>query len=216
MARALRHVSISRRGLMLVLSSPSGAGKSTICRTLLENDPSLALSVSVTTRPRRGSEIEGVHYHFISLREFERLRDGDGLLEWAEVHGNFYGSPREPVEQALADGRDILFDIDWQGARQLTEKMRPEVVAIFVLPPTMAELQARLQRRAEDKPEVIETRLKNSRAEIEHWREYDYVIVNDDLERAYLATRAILHAERLKRERQEGLEQFVNGLVGGQ
>ena len=216
MARALRHVSISRRGLMLVLSSPSGAGKSTMCRTRLQNDPSLALSVSVTTRPRRGSEIEGVHYHFISLREFERLRDGDGLLEWAEVHGNFYGSPREPVEQALADGRDILFDIDWQGARQLTEKMRPEVVAIFVLPPTMAELQARLQRRAEDKPEVIETRLKNSRAEIEHWREYDYVIVNDDLERAYLATRAILHAERLKRERQEGLEQFVNGLVGGQ
>lgn len=217
MATPPPHVSIPRRGLMLVLSSPSGAGKSTICRTLLENDPSLALSVSVTTRARRGSEIEGVHYHFISQREFERLRDSDGLLEWAEVHGNFYGSPREPVEQALAEGRDILFDIDWQGAKQLTEKMRPEVVAIFVLPPTMAELQARLHRRAEDKPEVIETRLKNSRAEIAHWREYDYVIVNDDLERAYSATRAILHAERLKRERQEeGLESFVGQLVRGE
>jgi guanylate kinase len=210
------HASVSRRGLMLVLSSPSGAGKSTISRTLLENDPSLALSISVTTRPRRGSEIEGVHYHFISPRDFERLRDGDGLLEWAEVHGNFYGSPREPVENALASGRDILFDIDWQGARQLTEKMRPAVVSIFILPPSMAELKARLQRRAEDKPEVIETRLRNARVEIEHWREYDYVIVNEDLGSAYAETQAILRAERLKRERQEGLEGFVERLLGGE
>lgn len=199
---------------MLVLSSPSGAGKSTIARTLLENDPSLSLSVSVTTRQRRGSEIDGVHYHFVSQREFERLRDGDGLLEWAEVHGNFYGSPREAVEMAVGEGRDILFDIDWQGAQQLTEKMRADVVSIFILPPSMAELKARLQRRAEDKPEVIETRLKNARVEIEHWREYDYVMVNDDLERAYAATRAVLHAERARRDRQPGLPDFVSGLLG--
>jgi guanylate kinase len=199
---------------MLVLSSPSGAGKSTISRTLLENDASLSLSVSVTTRQRRGSEIEGVHYHFVSQREFERLRDSDGLLEWAEVHGNFYGSPREAVEAAVEDGCDILFDIDWQGAQQLAEKMRADVVSIFILPPSMAELKARLQRRAEDRPEVIDTRLKNARVEIEHWREYDYVVVNDDLERAYATTRAILLAERARRERQPGLPDFVSGLLG--
>lgn len=207
-------LTVARRGLLLVLSSPSGAGKSTISRTLLEHDPSLELSVSVTTRARRGSEIEGIHYHFIGHREFERLRDGDGLLEWAEVHGNAYGSPREPVETAIAEGRDMLFDIDWQGAQQLSEKMRDDVVSIFILPPSMAELKARLQRRAEDRPEVIETRLKNASLEIAHWSEYDYVIVNDDLERAYAATLAILHAERLKRVRQPGLQAFVEGLLG--
>lgn len=205
---------IRRRGLMVVLSSPSGAGKSTIARNLLENDPQLELSVSVTTRPRRGSEIDGVHYHFISRRDFERLRDTDALLEWAEVHGNFYGTPREPAERALAEGRDMLFDIDWQGAVQLNEKMRADIVSIFILPPTMAELKMRLRRRAEDSEETIETRLTNARVELEHWREYDFVIVNDDLDRAYAAVRSIVTAERLRRDRRPGLFDFVAGLLG--
>jgi guanylate kinase len=182
---------IRRRGLMLVLSSPSGAGKSTIARNLLESDPSLELSVSVTTRPRRASEIDGVHYHFVSRREFERLRDSDALLEWAEVHGNFYGTPREPAESAMAAGRDMLFDIDWQGAVQLNEKMRADIVSVFILPPSMHELKSRLKRRAEDSDATIETRLKNARIEIEHWREYDYVVINEDLDRAFAAVRAI-------------------------
>jgi len=200
---------IRRRGLMLVLSSPSGAGKSTIARNLLESDGSLELSVSVTTRPRRGSEIEGVHYHFRTMREFERLRDSDALLEWAEVHGNCYATPREPAEIALAEGRDMLFDIDWQGAQQLKEKMRADIVSIFILPPSMKELKARLKRRAE----VIETRLKNARLEIEHWKEYDFVIVNDDLDRAFAEVRAIVTAERLRRDRRPGLFDFISGLL---
>jgi guanylate kinase len=205
---------IRRRGLMLVLSSPSGAGKSTIARNLLESDSSgLELSVSVTTRPRRGSEIEGVHYHFRTMREFERLRDSDALLEWAEVHGNFYATPREPAELALAEGRDMLFDIDWQGAQQLKEKMRADIVSIFILPPSMKELKARLKRRAEDQESVIETRLKNARLEIEHWKEYDFVIVNDDLDRAFAEVRAIVAAERLRRDRRPGLFDFISGLL---
>ncbi|PBC03008.1 guanylate kinase [Mesorhizobium sp. WSM3860] len=204
---------IRRRGLMLVLSSPSGAGKSTIARNLLESDSSLELSVSVTTRPRRGSEIEGVHYHFCTMREFERLRDSDALLEWAEVHGNFYATPREPAEAALAEGRDMLFDIDWQGAQQLKEKMRADIVSIFILPPSMKELKARLKRRAEDQEQVIETRLKNARVEIEHWKEYDFVIVNDDLDRAFAEVRAIVTAERLRRDRRPGLFDFISGLL---
>jgi guanylate kinase len=204
---------IRRRGLMLVLSSPSGAGKSTIARNLLESDPSLELSVSVTTRPRRASEIDGVHYHFVSRREFERLRDSDALLEWAEVHGNFYGTPREAAESAMAAGRDMLFDIDWQGAVQLNEKMRADIVSIFILPPSMRELKARLKRRAEDSDANIETRLKNARVEIEHWREYDYVVVNKDLDRAFAAVRAIAIAERLRRDRRPGLFDFVSSLL---
>ena len=205
--------SIQRRGLMLVLSSPSGAGKSTIARNLLERDGGLELSVSVTTRERRPSEIDGVHYHFLSRREFERLRDSDELLEWAEVHGNFYGSPREPVEKAMAEGRDILFDIDWQGAHQLQEKMPADVVAIFVLPPTMSELMSRLHRRAEDDEETIQKRLKNAAHEIGKWRTYDYVIVNDDLDRAFGAVQSIVKAERLRRDRRPGLFDFVEGLL---
>jgi len=204
---------IRRRGLMLVLSSPSGAGKSTIARNLLESDSSLELSVSVTTRARRGSEIDGVHYHFLSMREFERLRDSDALLESAEVHGNCYGTPREPAEVAMAQGRDMLFDIDWQGALQLKEKMRADIVSIFILPPSMSELKSRLRRRAEDSAKTIETRLENARSEIEHWREYDYVVVNDDLDRAFGAVRSIVAAERLRRDRRPGLFDFVSRLL---
>ncbi|TWB55143.1 guanylate kinase [Rhizobium sp. ERR 922] len=206
-------IPIARRGLMLAISSPSGAGKSTIARTLLDKDKQVSLSVSVTTRQRRPSEIEGVHYHFVSQREFERLRDSDSLLEWAEVHGNFYGTPREPVETAMSEGRDMLFDIDWQGAQQLQEKMPADVVSIFVLPPTMTELQSRLHRRAEDSEEVIAMRLANSRAEIAHWREYDYVIVNDDLNIAFDAVQSIVKAERLRRDRRHGMFDFVRGLL---
>lgn len=206
-------IPIARRGLMLVISSPSGAGKSTIARNLMERDRQIGMSVSVTTRQRRQSEIEGVHYHFVSQRDFERMRDSDSLLEWAEVHGNFYGTPRDPVELAMSEGRDMLFDIDWQGAQQLQDKMKADVVSIFILPPTMAELQSRLHRRAEDTEEVIQTRLANSRAEISHWREYDYVIVNDDLDAAFDAVQSIVKAERLRRDRRHGLFDFVSTLV---
>ncbi|EMS98455.1 guanylate kinase [Agrobacterium tumefaciens str. Cherry 2E-2-2] len=206
-------VTIARRGLMLVISSPSGAGKSTIARNLLDKDKNIGLSVSVTTRPRRQSEIDGIHYHFISKRDFERLRDSDALLEWAEVHGNFYGTPRGPVEDAMAAGRDMLFDIDWQGAEQLQDKMKADVVSIFILPPTMTELQSRLHRRAEDTEEVIKTRLLNSRAEIEHWRDYDYVILNDDLQAAFEAVEAIVKAERVRRDRRHGMFDFVRALL---
>lgn len=204
---------IERRGLMVVISSPSGAGKSTISRNLLDSDRNLSLSVSVTTRKKRGSEIDGIHYHFLSVREFERLRDDDELLEWAEVHSNYYGTPRESVELAMKEGRDMLFDIDWQGALQLQDKMRGDVVSIFILPPSMAELRARLHRRAEDSEEVIATRLANAKAEIEHWHEYDYVVVNDDLERAFDSVRSIVEAERLRRDRRPGLFNFVSELL---
>ncbi len=205
---------VARRGLMLVISSPSGAGKSTIARLLLEDrDMDLSLSVSVTTRQRRASEIEGVHYHFKSVREFERLRDSDALIEWAEVHGNYYGTLRETAENALAYGRDMLFDIDWQGAEQLQAKMPADVVSIFILPPTMKELQMRLNRRAEDTPEVIETRLNNARFEIQKWSKYDYIVINEDLNQSYAAVKSIVMAERLRRDRRPGLFEFVNGLL---
>ena len=213
-ARDLPSAHIRRRGLMLVLSSPSGAGKSTIARNLLEEDKGFELSVSYTTRQRRGSEIDGVHYHFVTQREFERLRDDDELLEWAEVHGNLYASPREQAEQAMSGGRDMLFDIDWQGADQLREKMPADIVSVFILPPSMAELKSRLMRRAEDQEQVIEQRLKNAREEIEHWRKYDYVVINDDLDRAFHAVQSIVAAERLRRDRRSGLFDFVEDLLG--
>ncbi|GGD14491.1 guanylate kinase [Aureimonas glaciei] len=204
---------IKRRGLMLVLSSPSGAGKSTIAHHLLESDPRFSLSVSVTTRQRRGSEIEGRHYRFIGRDEFERLRDGDALLEWAEVHGNFYGTPRAAAEKAMQEGRDMLFDIDWQGARQLQEQARGDIVSIFILPPSMAELKRRLLRRNEDSADTIAMRLKNSRVEIERWRDYDYVVVNTDLNQAFSEVRAIIDAERLRRDRRPGLFDFTAALL---
>jgi len=206
-------IEIRRRGVMLVLSSPSGAGKTSISRSFLsggkEQDPELTLSVSVTTRARRGSEIDGVHYHFISERDFSVMRERDELLEWAEVHGNFYGTPRAFVETELAAGRDVLFDIDWQGTLQLYERVRDDIISIFILPPSMADLKSRLERRAEDSPEVIERRLANACAEIAHWQEYDHVLINDDLGRAQADVRAILRAARLQRQRRVGLADFV-------
>ena len=205
--------SIVRRGLMLVLSSPSGAGKSTICRHLLDSDRGLELSVSATTRAKRGSEIDGVHYHFTSERQFHAMRDRGDLLEWAEVHSNFYGTPRDPVEEALSQGRDVLFDIDWQGTLQLKKAARKDVVSIFILPPSLTELKSRLIRRAEDAEEVIARRLENAKIEISHWDEYDYVIVNEDLEKAFSAVSAIVEAERHKRERLIGARPFVEGML---
>lgn len=204
----------ARRGLMLILSSPSGAGKSTLTRTLSQKETNLDLSVSVTTRPRRASEIDGVHYHFIDREAFDALRQRDELLESAEVHGNGYGTPRKPVEAALRAGRDVLFDIDYQGTQQILEKAREDVVAIFILPPSMAELRSRLVRRAEDAPDVIARRLANARDEIARWRVYDYVIINDDLSAAYESIRAILTAERQKRSRAIGMADFVDKLLG--
>jgi guanylate kinase len=204
---------LKRRGLLLILSSPSGAGKSTLTENLVRQDPSIGLSVSVTTRPKRPSEIEGVHYRFIGIDDFREMRERGDLLEWAEVHGNFYGTPRKPVEQALAAGEDMMFDIDWQGTEQIVEKMRPDVASVFVLPPSMEELKARLERRAEDTPDVITRRLANARDEIAKWGAYDYVLLNDDLERAFGELRSILTAERTRRERQLGLAGFVDGLL---
>jgi guanylate kinase len=209
---------IARRGMMIVLSSPSGAGKSTLARNLLrdrEEDGRLTLSVSVTTRARRGSEIDGVHYHFLSARQFEHMRDRGELLEWAQVHGNFYGTPREAVDQALEQGLDVLFDIDWQGARQIREAAPNDVVSIFVLPPSADELRQRLERRAEDAADVIASRLANARTELERWGEYDYIVVNDDLQRAYGGLKAIVGAERLRRDRLSGLADFVSALREG-
>ena len=205
--------SLIRRGLMLVLSSPSGAGKSTICRHLLDRVPNLQLSVSATTRAKRGSEIDGVHYHFLSERQFHAMRDRGDLLEWAQVHSNFYGTPRDPVEEALSNGQDVLFDIDWQGTLQLKKAARKDVVSIFVLPPSMEELKSRLVRRAEDADDVIARRLENARVEISHWDEYDYVIVNEDLEKAFGAVSAIVEAERHKRERVIGARAFVEAML---
>lgn len=203
----------ARRGLMLILSSPSGAGKSTLTRTLSQKETNLDLSISVTTRGKRPSEIDGVHYRFIERDAFDLLRQRDEMLESAEVHGNGYGTPRKPVEEALKAGRDVLFDIDYQGTQQILEKAREDVVAIFILPPSMAELRSRLVRRAEDAPEVIARRLDNARDEIARWSVYDYVIVNDDLGAAYESVRAILVAERLKRSRAVGMADFVETLL---
>ena len=206
-------VVLKRRGLLLILSSPSGAGKSTLTRNLTAADRGIRLSISVTTRTRRHSEIEGRDYNFISIADFEEMRDRGDLLEWAQVHGNFYGTPRKPVERALARGEDMMFDIDWQGTRQIVEKMRQDAVTVFILPPSMSELKARLERRAEDTPEVIERRLRNARDEIAQWESYDYVLVNDDLNRTFRDLKSVLDAERLRRERQVELESFIGEVL---
>lgn len=213
MARGQKsRTSIARRGLMFVLSSPSGAGKTTLARMLLKADRNVELSVSVTTRPKRRGEIDGRDYHFIDIARFRAMVKTGKLLEWAEVFNHRYGTPRRPVEKALRAGRDVLFDIDWQGTQQLREKARDDLVSVFILPPTAKELERRLQRRAQDSHDIIGARMAKAAGEISHWPEYDYVIVNRDIEKAFAEVRAILAAERLKRERQIGLSGFVREL----
>ena len=207
-----RMSSIARRGLMLVLSSPSGAGKTTLSRMLLAQDKFIELSISVTTRPRRPAETDGKHYHFIKGDKFAAMVKRGELLEWADVFGNRYGTPRAPVEHALALGRDVLFDLDWQGTQQLREKLPRDLASIFVLPPTVPALARRLQTRAQDSKTVIKSRMAKASDEMSHWAEYDYVIINEDLNVAFAELRAILAAERLKRERQTGLSAFVRNL----
>ena len=203
---------IARRGLMFVLSSPSGAGKTTVSRLLLRADRKVELSISVTTRPKRRDEINGRDYHFIDRARFDEMVGAGELLEWAEVFGHRYGTPRRPVDKALQAGRDVLFDIDWQGTQQLREKARTDLVSVFILPPAASELERRLKRRAENSKAEIGSRMAKASDEMSHWAEYDYVIVNRDKAVAFAEVRAILAAERLKRERQEGLSDFVRRL----
>jgi guanylate kinase len=209
------HIKIARRGLLLVLSSPSGAGKTTLSRKLLEADPSISMSVSVTTRAQRPGEEDGRDYHFITKDKFAQLRDAGELLEYAEVFGNFYGTPRKPVEQALQVGKDVLFDIDWQGTQQLAQVMEDDLVRIFILPPSAEMLRERLINRQQDSMSVVAKRMAEASSEINHWAEYEYVIVNDDLTSASQAITAILTAERLKRKRRTGLTSFVRELLSG-
>jgi len=203
---------IGRRGLMLVLSSPSGAGKTSISRRLLERHPDLSLSISVTTRPPRPGEVDGVHYHFIGRDRFEEMVARGELLEHATVFGRSYGTPRAPVEAALAQGRDVLFDIDWQGTQQVAEKARDDLVSVFILPPSVPELERRLRSRAQDSDEEIARRMAKAADEMSHWAEYDYVVVNADFEESVARAEAILTTERLRRRRQVGLSEFVRGL----
>ncbi len=203
---------IARRGLLLVMSSPSGAGKTTLSRALLASDHNIRMSVSVTTRPPRPGELDGKDYFFISKERFFEMRDGGELLEWAEVFGNLYGTPRLPVEDALSKGRDVLFDIDWQGTQQLKQAMRDDLVTIFILPPSTDDLRDRLIRRAQDSASVVAKRMAEASGEMSHWAEYDYVIVNDDVATASAEISAILTAERLRRNRRIGLTEFVRKL----
>jgi guanylate kinase len=207
-----RAKAITRRGVMLVLSSPSGAGKTTLSRKLLEANPGIVMSVSVTTRPRRADEVDGRDYHFIDDARFEAMKKRDELLEWAHVFDHSYGTPRKPVDEAIANGRDVLFDIDWQGTQKLREKARSDLVSVFVLPPTVEELERRLHSRAQDSDAVIAGRMAKAVDEMSHWAEYDYVVINRDLDRAFAEIQTILAAERLKRDRQTGLSTFVRGL----
>ena len=204
-----------RRGLMIVLSSPSGAGKTTMTRRLLAQDPQIAMSVSVTTRSQRPGEREGEDYYFITKDKFSELEASGELLEHARVFDNYYGTPRGPVEKALADGKDIVFDIDWQGAQQLTEAAADDLVKIFILPPNMRELEQRLQTRAQDSDDVIVKRMSKSENEISHWAEYDYVLVNENIDRAMGELLSIVTAERMRRKRQPWLSGFVKSLIEG-
>jgi len=204
-----------RRGLMVVLSSPSGAGKSTMTRKLLAENPHMTMSVSATTRRARSGEQDGEDYYFVGKTEFSNMLDNDEFLEHAKVFDNYYGTPRAPVEAALADGHDVVFDIDWQGAQQLTQAAGDDLVKIFILPPSKRELESRLHTRAQDSASVIAKRMAKSEAEISHWAEYDYIIVNDDIDIAMDELRTIVAAERLKRRRQYWLGPFVKGLIEG-
>ncbi len=204
---------LQRRGLMLSLSSPSGAGKTTIAKRLLESEENLTVSVSATTRTRRPGEEDGKDYHFVDQTGFETLIGQAALLEYAKVFDHYYGTPRAPVEQALRQGRDVLFDIDWQGTQQIRDQMNKDLVSIFILPPSIAELERRLRARAQDSDAVIARRMAKNADEIRHWHEYDYVIVNHDLDDSVAQVRTILHAERMKRRRQMGMRQFVDSLL---
>jgi len=203
---------ITRRGMMLVLSSPSGAGKTTLSRRLLDAHADIVMSISVTTRRPRAGEVDGRDYHFIDATRFEAMQEGGELLEWAPVFGHSYGTPRRPVDEAIAQGRDVLFDIDWQGTQKLRELARSDLVSVFVLPPSMEELARRLHQRAQDSDAVIAGRMAKAVDEMSHWAEYDYVVVNRELDQAFADVEAILAAERLKRDRQTGLSTFVRGL----
>ncbi len=213
MNRRKKQTRIERRGLLLVLSSPSGAGKTTLSRRLLERDPSISMSVSVTTRTPRPGEKDGVDYHFIDRRRFNAMVEAGELIEWAEVFSNGYGTPKAPVEAAIAQGRDMLFDIDWQGTQQLSQALEDDLVRVFILPPSAESLRERLLTRAQDSPTVVAKRMAAAEQEISHWPEYDYVIVNDDLDTSDRAIDAILAAERLKRKRRTGLTPFVRALL---
>jgi guanylate kinase len=205
---------VERRGLMFVLSSPSGAGKTTLSRLLIERMPGLKMSVSATTRAKRPGEVDGKDYLFVDKPRFEAMVKGDELLEWATVFDNRYGTPRSPVEAALSAGQDVLFDIDWQGTQQLREKARADVVSVFILPPSAGDLEKRLHSRAQDSDEVIRNRMSRASHEMSHWAEYDYIVINHDVDEAFAEVQSILKAERLKRERRTGLVGFVRGLQG--
>ena len=206
---------IQRRGLMLVLSSPSGAGKTTLSRQLLDNDKQIQLSVSCTTRARRSSEKDGVDYHFVDTATFSNMIERGEFLEHARVFDHYYGTPRAPVEQALKGGRDVLFDIDWQGTQQLKEKGRDDLVTVFILPPSTRDLERRLITRAQDSPDIVQKRMAKAADEMSHWPEYDYAIINRDIATSLTELKSILTAERLKRERQLGLAAFVKALREG-
>jgi guanylate kinase len=208
-------VAIHRRGIMFVLSSPSGAGKSTLARSLLESDDNLSMSVSVTTRPGRDGEVDGVDYHFMSKDDFGLMLNRHAFIEHAKVFDNYYGTPRGPVEAALDSGQDVLFDIDWQGAQQLAEAGGDDLVKVFILPPSKQELEDRLRKRASDPDDVVAGRMAKANDEISHWAEYDYIIVNKELDQAKAQVRAILDAERLKRSRQTGLADFTKQIQEG-
>ena len=203
---------VERRGLMFVLSSPSGAGKTTLSRMLIAETPALQMSVSATTRPKRPGEVNGKDYFFVDHTRFETMVANGELLEWATVFDNRYGTPRAPVEAALSSGQDVLFDIDWQGTQQLREKARADVVSVFILPPSAADLEKRLHTRAQDSDEVIRGRMSRATHELSHWAEYDYIVVNQNVDDAFAEVQSILKAERLKRERRTGLTEFVRKL----